>query len=114
VNNFLCRRRWFDVPVSLSILWPHKLAVVIEDHPAVGVSHYERERSGVFEMRQMIGRERVSKRVVRPFVDASGFTGSVELLRKIIRRDVAGVFAHWQQPLAQVRLNPYEASPCRL
>ena len=85
-------------PVSLSILWPHKLAVVIEDHPAVGVSHYERERSGVFEMRQMIGRERVSKRVVRPFVDASGSACLNELIVEMLRRDVALVLAHWQQP----------------
>jgi hypothetical protein len=49
--------RWPDVPVPLRIIWPNELAVVIEDHPAVGVSHFERERGRVVEVRQVIARE---------------------------------------------------------
>lgn len=56
--------RWPDVPVPLRILRPDELAVVVEDHVAVSVSHFESERGSVFEVRQMIARERVSQCVV--------------------------------------------------
>src|SRR5205807_2330714 len=49
-------RLWSYVPVPLSLLRPDKLPVVIEDHPAVGVSHFERERGRVVEVRQVIAR----------------------------------------------------------
>jgi hypothetical protein len=68
----LFARRWADVPVPLRFLRPHELAVVIEDHPAVGVSHFQRERRRVVEVRQMVARERMPQRVIRPLCDASG------------------------------------------
>jgi hypothetical protein len=43
--------RWFDIPVTLSLFRSNKFAVVIKDHPAVGVPHFQRKRGGVFEMR---------------------------------------------------------------
>ena len=109
---FFCR--WRDVPVSLRVLWPNKLAVVIEDHPTVGVSHFKSERGRVVEVRQVVGRERVSQRVVWPISYASGGARRVQLFGEIVRRDFAGVFPHWQQPVAQIRLDFHESSPCRL
>jgi hypothetical protein len=53
------------------------------------MSHFQRKRSGVFEMRQMILRERMAQSIVRPFGDASGHTRRVQLLLEIVRRDFA-------------------------
>lgn len=45
--------RWPDAPVPPRVLRPNKSAVVAEDHSAVGVSHVQRERGGILEVRQM-------------------------------------------------------------
>ena len=59
---FGCRR--CDIPIPIGIPRFHKLAVVREDHVFAGVSHVELKRGSVFELRQVITREAVSKRTL--------------------------------------------------
>ena len=87
---------------------------MIEYQSAVGVSHFERKRSGVFEVRQVIARERVTQRIVRPIVDARGVARRVQPLWKVVRRYDAFVFAKWQQPFAEIPLYLYETASRRL
>ncbi len=79
LHDFFRSFRWPDVPKPLGVLWPNQLAVVIKDHPAVGVSHFQRERGRVFEVRQVnIGRIRQSKTILaRSYAAGQGIRKSV-------------------------------------
>ena len=87
---------------------------MIEDHSAVGVSHFEGERRSVFEVRQMIRGEAVSQCVVRSLDDVGCGARGLELLAEVVWRDFAGMFTQRQQPLAQIRLYLHETLPRRL
>ena len=70
--------RRFNVPESLGLFRPNKFAVVRERDAAVVMAKLQRRVGSVLEMRQVIGREAVPQRVVRPFGDASGETCVLE------------------------------------
>ena len=81
-----------------------------ERYAAVVVSKFQRGRGSVLEVRQMVGREAVPQRVVRPLSDATGLARLNEAFVEVLWRDQASVLAPRQQPFVQIRLQRGESA----
>ena len=102
---------WPDVPIPLRLFRPNEFAVVSECYPAVVMTKLQRGCGSVLEVRQVIAGEAVSRRVVRPFLYASGLSRLFEGVQKTKRRrDAAFEFTERKQPLAQIRLYRHESA----
>ena len=81
-----------------------------ERDAAVVVSKFHRSRGSVLKVGQMVGREAVTQRVVRPLSDVGGLPRLNEIFIEVLWRDRASVLANRQQPLAQIGLDGDESA----
>lgn len=73
-------------PIPFRVRWSNKLPVMREKHSAVSVTHFERERSGVLEVRQMVAGEGMAQGIARPSGQAGGCAQLAKHSHEIYRR----------------------------
>ena len=66
-GNDLAVSLWqrFQGPIFFRLFRSNELTVVSENHIGIRVTHFKRQRGGVFEMRQVITGERMAQSVIR-------------------------------------------------
>src|SRR5436305_11787894 len=84
---------------------------MIENHLLICMTHFQSKLSGIFEMRQMIGRETVPQSVCWPIRNFCFLSRLEFQCSESWRTNRAVVFPIWPQPLFQIGSQFDEPSP---